>query len=680
MSNMAIFSPRGKVIRDAVHGDIFIPEKFLEVIDTPEFQRLRRIKQLSVANTIFPSADHTRFSHSLGTFYVMTRIISHFELTFKELGIKISDRDKEIALLAALLHDVGHGPFSHAFEDIHPEMEKNIKHEVWTTRIITDKNSSIFKAIVKNFGNQAPSATADLIRKQRYVKNEENYELESIDLFSVLSSLISSQLDADRLDYLLRDSSCAGVTFGKIDISRIIASLQITVYNNKYYVCVAEKFIQDIEAYLLARYQMQKAVYYHDFKIQMEIVIKLILKRVFELYIEKKLDFCPTSIKKLLSEDLSVSDYVFLDDSTFVSAFQEWSFSDDPVLSELCKAFLNREKSKKINVLDNSNPILDKFKQEVCALFKRYKYNIEDLKKEYFWIESGTGFSAYKLKKENIWVLVSNGLVVDISQVSKILKDTTDEQVIWQDDRNIIFINYNLLRLMPIENIDKLINELRNLVLSFDIRKIVEIEKKYYFKDKSIFDRIKDYLNKQKIYKIEIEKEKEQIDYYYDTDKYELKESSSTLRVRQKSDSYELTIKRPIVNVSDREGQNERFEFQKRIEENKINNEHDFIFEHLDFLNSNTTFKKVITIRNNRTPIHLKSKNIEFEMVFDNVSYETLDGRCIKDYQIEIELKSDYPHRVNLKMLTDEIEKQVPELNSTRTSKYLRGLQLHHIC
>ena len=106
--------PKGKIIRDAVHGDIFVEDKFLKIIDTPEFQRMRRIKQLSVANIVFPSADHTRFSHSLGCFYVMKQIIAHFDSIFGKMGIEVSKQDKDIALLAALLHDIGHGPFSHA--------------------------------------------------------------------------------------------------------------------------------------------------------------------------------------------------------------------------------------------------------------------------------------------------------------------------------------------------------------------------------------------------------------------------------------------------------------------------------------------------------------------------------------------------------------------------------------
>jgi len=670
------FSSNGKIIRDSIHGDIFVPERYLKIIDTPEFQRLRRIKQLSVANEVFPSADHSRFSHSLGTFYVMNLMIDHFEKDFQKIGIEIPKKDKEVALLAALLHDVGHGPFSHAFENIHPVKEKNISHEEWTTRIIKDEKSSINKVIIEYFGDDVPENIADLIRKQRNVKKGETYKLESIDLFSVISSLISSQLDADRLDYLFRDSFYAGVTFGSIDISRIISSLQITVYNNRYYVCVPEKFLQDIEAYILARYQMQKVVYYHDFKIQMEQLIKRIFNKAYELFHKNRLEFCPHAIKMLFRESsLSVSDYVRLDDSTFICAFQEWALSGDSILSELCNVFLNRQKSDKINALDNSDPILIKFKGDICKIFDNYNYHIDNLINEYFWIESKTGFSAYKLKKDNIWILKTNGLVADLAQTSNIIKVSQDKEIIWEDNRKVIYINYNILRKAHISNIENLIKDLKYLVLNYDIRKTIEIEKKYHFNDKSIFNKVADYIENHINYQIVSEIEKEQIDFYYDTPNGDLKKCNSTLRIRQKGNKYELTIKKPVIDYTDSNDQNQRFEFQKEIKENSLKDEQDFIFEHLDFLIKSTSLELNLIIRNKRKPFKLKNNSIEFEMVFDQVTYENSNEKC-EDFQIEVELKSDYQHRVNLKMLTDDIEKNVSGLISCKTSKYLRGLEL----
>ena len=162
--------PKGKIIRDAVHGDIFVEDKFLKIIDTPEFQRMRRIKQLSVANIVFPSADHTRFSHSLGCFYVMKQIIAHFDSIFGKMGIEVSKQDKDIALLAALLHDIGHGPFSHAFEDIHPKGAAQVSHETWTSRIITCHSGTIYKQIEETFGKGTAEKVSELSQQSKIVQ------------------------------------------------------------------------------------------------------------------------------------------------------------------------------------------------------------------------------------------------------------------------------------------------------------------------------------------------------------------------------------------------------------------------------------------------------------------------------------------------------------------------------
>ena len=674
-------SPRGKIVRDVIHGDIFIPDKYLQVIDTPEFQRLRRIKQLSVADSIFPSAGHTRFSHCIGTFYVMGLIIDHFESSFNEMDIRINEEDKETALLAALLHDIGHGPFSHAFENVLTEKKNNITHEEWTIKIIKDKNTDVNKAIKKHFSTRMPDKVAELICKHQEIhKEEKSFELQEINLFSILSSLISSQLDADRLDYLLRDSRHTGVKFGKIDIFRIISSLQITVYDNKYYVCIPEKFLPDIEAYIHARYQMQKVVYYHDFKIQMEQLIGIILRRALKLFEENNLEFCPTTIKNLFSDsNLTVRDYIRLDDSSFICAFQEWSLCNDPILSELCRSFLDRNKASKIYSQEKSNPILNRIKKEISELFRCYRYDIGNLEKEDFWIEKSKDYSAYKKNKENIWILRDNGLIEDLSKTSKIICDAPEKLIIWQDEQKVVFINYNVLKAIPIDNINCLIDDLRNLLANYDTRKNIEIEKKYNAHTAEVFEEVQSYLSKQKAYKTKAETEMEQTDYYYDTDRGELRSHNATLRIRQKGDSFELTIKLPILDKTQEDDQNQRFEFNKKILINNLEGEDDFIYEHLEFLDKNSDLKCCLTIRNLRTPIYLtntKNNNIYFEMVFDRVVYENLRGKQKNDFQIEVELKSDYPHRVNLKRLTDDLEKNIEGLTSSKTSKFLRGLQL----
>ncbi|MEG1760790.1 MAG: HD domain-containing protein [Hydrogenoanaerobacterium sp.] len=676
------YRSKGKIIRDAVHGDIFILNRFLKVIDTPEFQRLRRIKQLSVANIVFPSADHTRFSHSIGCFFVMEKIIIHFETIFAKIGIPISQEDKDIALLAALLHDIGHGPFSHAFEEIHPKAEKNISHEDWTALIITAKDGAVRKQIENEFGVGVPQKVADLIQKQRSAKNETKTALEKIDLFSVLSSLISSQLDADRLDYLVRDAFHTGVPFGRIDISRIITALSITVYQNKYYVCVPEKFIDDIEAYLLARYHMQSAVYFHNLKVQMEQIIHQIFRRAYELFQKNKLMYCPQAIKTYFSEDeVTVKDYIRLDDSTFWCAFQDWADLPDKCdeqLSSLCKTILNREKATKVDVLDHSDEAYRSFKRDICELFTRYghKLNEEKLENSYFWIEQLNEFSAYKQKKENIWIQKSNGLVVDLAECSKIVHQD-DKKPVFMSEQHIIWINYNVLKKLAIPFTDDLISDLQKLINNYDIRHNIEIEKKYHFSDNKIFEDVLSYLLLQEQYKCECGNPKEQIDYYYDTSEHMLNEIGSTLRVREKCGRYEITIKTKTPVSTEDNGQNERFEFQHEIKENSLIGQEDFIVKHLPKIIENKDELAIkMSIKNKRKPTVIKDKNAIFEMVFDDLTYINANGNEAKDYQIEIELKSDYVHRVNLKMLTDDLENKVHGLVSSSQSKYERGLEL----
>jgi hypothetical protein len=209
-----------------------------------------------------------------------------------------------------------------------------------------------------------------------------------------------------------------------------------------------------------------------------------------------------------------------LDDSTFIYAFQEWTMSKDSSLAELCRAFLNREKTKKVYALDNSEIILNKFKQDIRELFNAYKYNITDLKKEFFWIEKGTGFSAYNKTKENIWIQ-KNGIVNDISKVSKIITCPDDEDKIWEDDRKVIFINYNLVRKLDIENTPKLIDDLKFLIKNYDVRNTIEIEKKYFVNQEKVFINILTFL-KNSDYKVLVKGDKQQIDTYFDTNNYYL--------------------------------------------------------------------------------------------------------------------------------------------------------------
>jgi len=669
----------GKKIRDAVHGDIFIPNKFLTVIDTPEFQRLRRIKQLSVANMVFPSADHTRFSHSIGTFHVMQMMIYHFENLMKEQHIddvvKFTEKEKDLALLSALLHDVGHGPFSHVFENIYSKKT----HEDWTATIIETPESNICKSIEENFETCIPKDVSDLIRKQYCAKKEFTKTIKKLDLLSIISSLISSQLDADRMDYLLRDSAYTGVNLGKIDLERLISSFQLAISENgSYVISIPEKYIQDIEQYLLTRFQMQKAVYHHDFKIQMEQIIHQIIERAKILLNEDKLNFCPESIKSLLkNESLTVSDYVSLDDSLFYLCFTEWIKSEDLILSSLCGCILHRKKASKLPSINDQNPIFEDFKKQFVKLLNSYGYatDMETLKAEPFWIESEKKYYAYNLEKDNIWIRKNNGSIEDITNVSKIIT-SRDPTPIWETKDQIVFINYNVINALQVDRLQELIGCIHNLVNSYSPRNQIEIEKKYHFSDESVFEKILASLKPIKDnfgYEYNLSNEMEQVDTYYDTEDKNLEKEDCTLRTRKKLDKYEITIKKPIKKKMDT-GQSERFEFQKNIDVENLDDHEEFIRLHLEYINNVNLLKRTLTVKNNRQSIDLKKGNISFEMALDRVTYQN-DYVVAIDYQLEIELKSDYSHEIKLKMLTDYLESEISDLTVTKTSKYKRGLK-----
>jgi len=669
------------MIRDAVHGDIFIPTLFMKIIDTPEFQRLRRIKQLSTAYLLYPTADHTRFSHSLGTFHVMSLLINHFKPIFLEVNMKINERDINLALAVSLLHDIGHGPFSHAFEYALPKDIEGKMHEEWTINIILSPQSKINHVLKTNFDEQFPNDLADLIKKERSVKKNglDTIEFE-IDLFFVLSALISSQLDADRMDYLLRDAFFTGVTYGKYDISRLIKSLTITVNDNKYYICVMEKYLPTIEEYLVARFQMHDNVYLHPFKIQMEQIVNKILHRSYCLFRDKKLSKRDMPDALLLdiyvSREISFLNYISLDDSTLISQFLKWREADDKILALLCAAFLDRNKYYKLELLGNTDNNIKDFSEEIKRILKDNGYEVRDLNEEYFWIYDQPKNVVYKTGNDNIWVLKNNGTICDLFDISKIIhKDLNQE-------KNVAYINFDILKIMDnITDVEKVIREIQEEIKMYSNRSHIEIEKKYYFEDVKVFEKVINAINGLKKYEVDDSRfYQEQIDYYYDTENMFLHKSERTMRIRKKGNDYWLTIKTPTKGSGlDPTGQNERFEYEIKVPSQNIFDNKEYINKYIPEI-FNEDFKNrlinTIIINNNRKIIILKHINVEFEMAFDDVIYEnTYTQKKYHEYQVEIELKSDFIHRVNLKMITDYLEREVPELNQTKHSKYQQALK-----
>lgn len=678
------FKSKERVIRDTVHGNIVLSNRFINIIDTPEFQRLRRIRQLSTAYFIFPAADHSRFIHSLGTYHVMNLIIDHFKNIFAELNITIEERSINLALAVALLHDIGHGPFSHAYESALPTNKIQKLHEEWTIDIILSPNSCVNMELINSFDEKFPEDLADLIRKEKNVKRHgiDARPFEGIDLFFVLSSLISSQLDADRMDYLLRDAFFTGVSYGQYDISRLIQSLTLTVYDNKNYVCVQEKYLSTVEEYLMARFQMHDSVYLHPFKVTMETMVKKILQRTYELY--KLGNIKGTALPEALrvvfdGREMSVAEYITLDDSVMIALFASFRNHKDGILSSLCEAFLDRKKYKEISILNNTTEEIRDFETELIKLLNKYDYKVSNLKDEYFYIANiptKPNNVIYKHEKDNIWVLKRNGTVCDLFEISNVITEKLKGQ------QNTVFLNLEMLKHCQLKDVEHAIIEIEELVEFYHNRNHIEIEKKYYFTEQGTFEKVLDFLRKWDKYRIDdSSKSKSQVDYYFDTKEKMLLKSNKILRIREKGVEKLITIKVPTkLSEFASQSQNERFEYETEISSIELKDNATHIYKYIPELKEYKLEEMLIqtlAVRNQRRKIILENENTCFEMVFDDVTFENNEtGKTAHEYQIEIELKSEFIHRVNLKILSDCLEENILGLRTTTDSKYKRGCLL----
>lgn len=308
------------IFRDPIHGNIAVKdETIFGLIQSPEFQRLRRIRQLGTSFISYPGAEHTRFAHSLGVYHLMNRVLAHLA----EHRVEIDPDERAMACAAALLHDIGHGPFSHLFEKV-----TGMHHEAWVARIIASPESSIAH-ILADRDAAWPARIASFIRGAWEGR-------------PFLKELIASQLDVDRMDYLLRDSRMCGVTYGQFDLERLIQTL--TVVDG--HLALTDKGITSAEEFLLARYFMYWNVYFHKATRSSEVLLELALRRAVALVRageQGALGFLPPALEPVLAgQDLTLAQYVALDETDVLYAIKRWAAAPDPVLADLSGRFLNR--------------------------------------------------------------------------------------------------------------------------------------------------------------------------------------------------------------------------------------------------------------------------------------------------------------------------------------------------
>jgi HD superfamily phosphohydrolase len=320
-----------KVFKDPVHKYIYVQDRTIwDLINTREFQRLRRIRQLGTSFLTFHGAEHSRFSHSLGVYEVTRKIISQFERNQYEGW---PSEERLLCLCAALLHDLGHGPFSHSIEKAF-----RTHHEDWTCRIVLGDTE--VNRVLRQVSDDFPQQVAGVICK--------TYHKE------IVVSLVSSQLDADRMDYLLRDAYFTGVNYGTFDLERILRVMR----PYKGHIVVKESGMHAVEDYLMSRYQMYWQVYFHPVTRSAEILLSKIFERAKELYENDcRFRFMPEPLRALFENRMTVEQYLALDEALMQTVLSFWSAEEDAVLSDLCARFLHRRLLKYL-VLDPYEPAM----------------------------------------------------------------------------------------------------------------------------------------------------------------------------------------------------------------------------------------------------------------------------------------------------------------------------------
>ncbi|MBT8195545.1 MAG: HD domain-containing protein [Bacteroidia bacterium] len=387
-----------KIINDPVYGFINVPTELLfDLIEHPFFQRLHRIRQLGLTYYVYPGAIHTRFHHAIGAMHLMQEALE----SLKSKGYNISDEECEAAMIAILLHDVGHGPFSHALEH---SIVKGLNHE---------EVSLLFMQKLNGEFNGKLQMAIDIF-SDKYSKK-------------FLHQLVSSQLDIDRLDYLNRDSFFTGVVEGMVSSERIIKMLEIENDN----LVVHEKGIYSIEKFIIARRLMYWQVYLHKTVLSAEKMLENVLKRAKELANKGNDLFCTPALhhflyntiafQDFLNDDNNLNTYAALDDYDVFTSIKVWQNHPDTVLSELCKALTHRELFKVRIQNDPFNPEqINAFKNEVKNL-----YGLNDDDANYFVLHDELENSAYNSDDEKIHILYKNGRLLDIATASDQLNIAT---------------------------------------------------------------------------------------------------------------------------------------------------------------------------------------------------------------------------------------------------------------
>ncbi|MCX7572171.1 HD domain-containing protein [Tumebacillus sp. DT12] len=383
-----------KVFKDPVHDYIYVTDGLIwDLINTRAFQRLRRIRQLGTSFLTYHGAEHSRFTHSLGTYETMRKVLSHFE---KNHGWPQDLRTKRLALCAALLHDIGHGPFSHTIEQVF-----KTHHETWTQRILVE-DPDILAVLTEHVDAEFAQDVADVIAKKKH---------------PLVVNLISSQLDVDRMDYLLRDAVHTGVTYGTFELERLIRIMK----PDQDGVVVKKKGMHTVEQYILARYFMYSQVYLHPVTIGSDVLLRRIFSRAKKLHDRGDQLFMPEELRPFFenrAENVSVKEYLEVDESVVMYTLERWTSTEDAILRDLADRFVNRRLFGAVQ----SKELKEVEREQIREMFRSNGLN-PDYYLEFHKAVAG----GYQLYSQGIKLVDDEGRKTDISQDSGLVRSLQPE-------------------------------------------------------------------------------------------------------------------------------------------------------------------------------------------------------------------------------------------------------------
>ncbi len=401
-----------KVFRDPVHNLISFADTpcdrlLLELINTREVQRLRRIKQMGVTELVFPGANHSRFAHSLGVLHTARLFLD--QLTRHD-GKPLAQEPRAFLLAAALLHDVGHGPFSHAFE-----MVTGRHHEAYTRAVIHDESTEVHRCL-RRFDASMPERLA------LFFDEDADEGRRAGDLPAYLSRIVSGQLDADRCDYLLRDSHATGTNYGDFDLAWMIEQLRPDPDGRRFY--LTRKGLAAVETYLFARYHMYRTVYFHKASRGAEVMLKLLFRRLAELIdAHTSLPGISSGLADAFSGQISLTTYLDFDDHTITEMLKSCTRLGDEVLNRLADGLLNRHLYKALDMTGMPLSAIVRFDERARETLEK-----QGRDPRYCFVEdsaSDTPYEPYRPDAERpamqIYVEDGEGRVVEISTISEAL-------------------------------------------------------------------------------------------------------------------------------------------------------------------------------------------------------------------------------------------------------------------